>query len=305
MTEQQTEPLAHQETLARYQSIINDALEAYQKKVTPTSPELNSAVSYMLLNPGKRLRPVLCFAFAEMFGGSVETALPLAMAVEMIHCYSLIHDDLPAMDDDELRRGKPSCHVAFDEATAILAGDALLTEAFTLCTWAKLPADKLVLAIRALGESAGKQGMVGGQAMELAYEQSSETLAQDQERDLILQIEMLKTGMLLGIPCYLGALCGLGTPELRSFIMGFGHCLGSAFQLQDDILDATGSTEVLGKPSGSDAAGEKKNFCTVFGLEQAQEQMEKSSHLALATLAQFPQPEFLQWLVSTLMERDH
>lgn len=297
--------MTHEEKLAFYQDTINQSLQAYQEKSAKSSPKLDAAINYMLLNGGKRLRPVLCYAFCEMFGGKIEDATPLAMAVEMIHTYSLIHDDLPAMDDDELRRGKPTCHLAFDEATAILAGDALLTEAFTLMTFANLPMDKCLLGIRALGEASGKLGMIAGQCKELDYGISTEPRSPQQEHEEIIEIEMLKTGMLIGIPCYLGALTGSGTVDDKQQIMTFGHCLGSAFQIQDDILDGMGNQEKLGKPIGSDAKGNKKNYFTVFGLEPSLKQMHNASTYALSILKQYPDHQFLQWLMTMLIERDH
>lgn len=239
--------------------IINSALEAY----LPDGEDVVSrAIRYSVGNGGKRIRPYLTLEFCRACGGDVSRALPYACAVEMIHTYSLIHDDLPCMDDDDLRRGKPSCHVEFGYANALLAGDALLTLAFETLAKAELPPQTTVSAVSILASAAGWSGMVGGQVMDLANEGRRVTARELEATD------RLKTGALIKAACRLGCLAA-GREDAVPFADEYADCLGIAFQIVDDILDVTSSADLLGKPVGSDEQNEKSTYVTFYGIEES------------------------------------
>ena len=223
--------------------------------------ELLEAMRYSLLAGGKRIRPVLTLETCRLCGGEAEAALPFACGVEMVHTYSLIHDDLPAMDDDALRRGRPTSHIVYGEATAILAGDALLTAAFEQLTKAALPAERIVEAVRCLSRAAGSAGMVGGQALDMAGEGRALNM---EELELL---QSLKTGALISAAAELGCIAAGGTAGQRDRVSAYARALGRAFQVRDDMLDVTSSEAELGKPVGSDRANEKSTFVTALGLE--------------------------------------
>ncbi|MFI3253876.1 MAG: farnesyl diphosphate synthase [Eubacteriales bacterium] len=292
------------EVYEKYQEEVKQAMRAYLAQNQSGDVTLSKAMHYTLENLGKSLRPVLCLGFCEAFVGDREKAMPFALALEMVHSYSLIHDDLPCMDDDDFRRGRASCHKAFDEATAVLTGDALLTEAFVLMTQAKLSGERVVEGISALGEASGKLGMISGQAKELSYEKSEKSLSPTEEERLILDIEMEKTGALFAASAYLGALAAGADFKEKEKLFRFGRALGSAFQIQDDLLDALGDKEKLGKPIGSDAEKAKRNYYTVFGEESAKKQMELQTKEALEILNSYENTEFLSWLVNYLCHRE-
>lgn len=280
-----------------------DRVENYLQKYCERQKHngnLQEAMGYSLLSGGKRLRPVLTLEVCRMLGGDVNAALPLAAAVEMVHTYSLIHDDLPAMDDDDLRRGKATCHKAFDDATAILAGDGLLTSAFGQIVTAKLPADTLVQAVEALSFGAGEQGMVAGQALEFATaSQDPITVTQLEE------VQSLKTGALLVTACELGAIAAGASREDREKVKQYGAALGRGFQIRDDILDAVGEETRLGKPVGSDEKMGKPTFYTVLGEEKAQKEVQRWTGEGVAALEGLNEPEFLKELIQWLSLRDH
>lgn len=284
--------------LKEYQDILEHFFESYFQN-SPACGRLDEAMKYALLDGGKRIRPVLTLAFCKLFGGSTANALPFALAVEMIHSYSLIHDDLPCMDDDDLRRGKASCHKQFDEATAILAGDALLTSAFYALATANLPAPIILEALAHLSVSAGEQGMVGGQALELSFTDRAPNLSE------LVEIQQLKTGALLTSACYLGALAGGATEEDGEKVLRFAGFLGGAFQIRDDILDATSTPEVLGKPIGSDEKKGKETFYSYFGAEKAQMRLVDMTSKAKEELSGFRNTEFILWLADELTKRDN
>ena len=215
----------------------------------------------------------------------------------MIHTYSLIHDDLPAMDDDELRRGRPTNHMVYGEATAILAGDGLLTAAFQALTQADLTAQQRVDAVACLSLAAGPEGMVGGQAMDMAGEGRSLTRAE------LEQLQSLKTGALIAAAAELGCIAAGGSPEQREAVRRYAQCLGRAFQVQDDILDVTSTDEELGKPTGSDREKEKNTFVSLLGLERSRELVEELTAQAVAALDGFASRDFLVWLANTLAQR--
>ena len=256
------------------------------------------AMAYSLEAGGKRLRPMLALEFCRLAGGEPEKAMPFACAVEMIHTYSLIHDDLPCMDNDDMRRGKPSCHKAFGEATALLAGDALLTKAFEMLSKAELPPERIVKAAAILSRCAGIDGMIGGQAVDLLNE------AQAPDFDILELTCRLKTAALLQAACLLG-IAAAGNDQMADKAREYGLNLGLAFQIVDDILDVTGDSALLGKPVGSDAENGKTTFVTLCGLEKARELAEKYSRGAVEVLAQIPGSEDLSRLTEQLLLRKH
>lgn len=256
------------------------------------------AMAYSLEAGGKRLRPMLALEFCRLAGGEPEKAMPFACAVEMIHTYSLIHDDLPCMDNDDMRRGKPSCHKAFGEATALLAGDALLTKAFEMLSKAELPPERIVKAAAILSRCAGIDGMIGGQAVDLLNE------AQAPDFDILELTCRLKTAALLQAACLLGT-AAAGNDQMADKAREYGLNLGLAFQIVDDILDVTGDSALLGKPVGSDAENGKTTFVTLCGLEKARELAEKYSRGAVEVLAQIPGSEDLSRLTEQLLLRKH
>jgi len=264
---------------------------------------LAEAMTYSLKAGGKRIRPVLCMLAAEAVGAAPEDALACAVALECIHTYSLIHDDLPAMDDDDLRRGKPTCHVVFGEGQAILAGDGLLTEAFTLLAAdPALPPSRRVEAIRVLGEAAGWQGMVGGQSLDLEGEQrtrSGEPITLPQ----LQLIHRLKTGALLRAALELGAIAGHAQPGQRAALRQAGEALGLAFQIKDDLLDATATEAAMGKRVGKDAGKGKITYPLLMGLAGAQRELQAATERALCLLQSLPNPHSLTALATCLAER--
>jgi geranylgeranyl pyrophosphate synthase len=292
---------------ARIERALSAALPADQGQ----SHRLFQAMRYSSLNGGKRLRPALCFATAECFDQSNpshfsaaqnQSAIDaIAAAIEMIHVYSLIHDDLPAMDDDDLRRGQPTCHKQFNEAIAILAGDALHTQAFLTLSNAPLPADIVVALIRDLAQAAGAQGMVLGQAIDLAAMGLSLNLTE------LKAMHEHKTGALLTASIVMSArTCG-ATPAQLTALTEFGFHLGLCFQIVDDILDVTSSTEVLGKTVGADHKLNKPTYPSMLGLEHAKQLAAECLNQAQKSLqaAALPNADPLWELARFVVERDH
>ena len=241
------------------------------------------AMRYSALAPGKRLRPLLVLAGAHLFGVARRSALQVAAAIEMVHAYSLIHDDLPAMDDSDLRRGRPTCHKQFDEATAILAGDGLLTMAFEVLADEDTHGDPAVRCelVTALASAAGGAGMVGGQMIDL--------IAEKQPLDIgaITRLQRMKTGALIAFSCEAGTILAKAPFELRTALRGYAHDLGLAFQIADDLLDVEGSAAETGKPVGADAAAGKATFVSILGVERARAQAELLVDQAVAHLDLF------------------
>lgn len=243
----------------RYIDLINEALDSY----LPDSDDIVSqAMRYSVENGGKRIRPSLVLAFCELCSGDINKALPLACALEMIHTYSLIHDDLPCMDDDDFRRGKPSCHVKFGYEYALLAGDALLTLAFETALKADLPANVVLATTKELATASGWAGMVGGQVIDLQNE--GKTVGIDQ----VVKMYNLKTGELIRAACVIGCITA-GAISKIPYATLFAHNVGLSFQIVDDILDITGDAQTLGKPVGSDAENEKCTYVSLIGIEEA------------------------------------
>jgi len=264
---------------------------------------LRAAMKYSLLAGGKRLRPVLCLTTAEMFGVNLHHVLPFACALEMIHTYSLIHDDLPCMDDDDLRRGRPTCHKEFDEATALLAGDALLTDAFWCMSRSAvfLAEDRVLAAMREAAVAAGGRGMVGGQMLDLEGVRASDPAA----LSALQRVHALKTGAMIRAACTTGALLGGADAHALAAVAVYGEQIGLAFQIVDDILDVEGDTRALGKKTGGDAARGKVTYPVLLGLEESRRLAAEASNAAAQALGGFagPQAEFLGGLAKFLLNR--
>ena len=257
---------------------------------------LYDAMEYSLLAGGKRLRPMFVFDFCRMCGGDWKKAVPFAAAVEMIHTYSLIHDDLPCMDNDDFRRGRPTNHKVYGEAMAILAGDAMLTSAFGhIADAPNLSADAKLRAVSYLSRCAGETGMVGGQVLDIMAEQRECT---EQE---ILNIQNRKTGALIKAACVLGVLAANGTAEQEFAAMEFADHLGLAFQIRDDMLDVIGDAEKLGKATGMD--GQKNTFVRLYGLEKCEELVQRYTKTAVDALDAFTDADFLRELALQLTSR--
>lgn len=286
------------EILKRRAGMLESFLAGALPEKTP--PGLLKAMRYSLEAGGKRLRPVLCLSCASLCGQHEENTLPFAGAIEMIHTYSLIHDDLPAMDDDDMRRGRPSCHKAFDEATAILAGDGLLTDAFTLAASTPLESGSVLEALSHLSRAAGSAGMVGGQMLDMEY-----TGKKDVTLQAIRHMQSLKTGAMLETSCVCGAILGNATPEVRHSLSLYGKYLGRAFQVVDDILDIVGDSATLGKPVGSDEDQGKNTCPAVIGLEESRKLAEEDAAKAREALKGFrgEDAQFLRALIDYTLDR--
>ena len=251
--------------LNQYVSLTEQALQSYLPEETQDS--VTTAMRYSLLSGGKRLRASLVLEFCLSFGGSEQDALPFSSALEMIHAYSLIHDDLPCMDNDDMRRGKPSCHIAFGETTALLAGDGLLTKAFETAASAPVSSEQVVRAISVLSQAAGHHGMIGGQRMDLENESA------DVSAERIKETNLLKTGALICAAAELGC------------AKEYARHIGTAFQITDDILDCIGTEESLGKPIGSDKQNDKTTYVSIFGIEKARKIAEQEIAAAKQAIA--------------------
>lgn len=262
---------------------INRALSEYLTIPCEGQEIVPDAMRYSVENGGKRVRPVLTLEFCQACGGEAEAALPFACAIEMVHTYSLIHDDLPCMDDDDFRRGKPSCHKQFGESYALLAGDGLLTLAFETLASAQLPAEDICRAVQALASCAGVRGMIGGQVLDLLSEEGTPDYA------LLEKIDRLKTGALMEAAVLLGCIAAGVTDEtLLNSARTYAQSLGLAFQIVDDILDVTGDVSQLGKPTGSDEKNQKVTFVRLLGLEQCRMLADKLTDRAIRALEDFP-----------------
>ena len=258
---------------------------------------LFDSMRYSLLAGGKRLRPVFVFDFCRMAGGCWPDATPFAAAVEMIHTYSLIHDDLPSMDNDDFRRGRPTNHKVYGEAMAILAGDAMLTSAFGhIADAPSLSADAKLRAVSYLSRCAGETGMVGGQVLDILAEQRECT---EQE---ILNIQNRKTGALIKAACVLGVMAANGTAQQEFAAMEFADHLGLAFQIRDDMLDVIGDADKLGKATGMD--GQKNTFVRLYGLEKCEELVKEHTEAAIDALDVFEDSEFMRELAMSLVGRE-
>ncbi len=280
-------------------NLANQSLQKYFFKKENHQMSVYEAMEYSLFSGGKRIRPVLCAACAELFGDA-EEAMPFACAIEMIHTYSLIHDDLPCMDDDDLRRGKPTNHIVFGEAMAVLAGDALLNRAFeTVLQHSKVAPALTLEALKVIADAAGTEGMIGGQVIDLESEgKATDTVT-------LMAMHVHKTGALMMAAAKTGALVGGGSKEDVLNMENFARYLGVAFQIKDDILDVESSAEVLGKPIGSDSANEKTTFVTLYGLEQSKKMLEDYTQKAIEVLSEYGDKAwFLKELSIFLLRRE-
>jgi len=294
-------------------ALLDDALEEIAREIDAAFDELLpvpedarsrllEAMRYAAIGGGKRLRPLLLTATAAMYGVDRDVALRAAIAIEAIHVYSLIHDDLPCMDDDDMRRGKPTVHRAFDEATAVLAGDSLLALAFEILADPATSADPFVRVdlIRTLGQASGFQGMAGGQMMDLAAETSTFDLP------TVTRLQQLKTGALLAAAVEMGAILGHVPPEGRVHLHGYARDIGLAFQIADDLIDHEGNAEAAGKAVGKDAAAGKQTFVSLLGAERARAQAQILVDQAIAHLVHHGrEADLLRETARYIIERDH
>ena len=276
-------------------------MEEYLKNIYPKfrnepQSELFDAMEYSLLAGGKRLRPIFALDFCRMCGGNWVDAAPFAAAMEMIHTYSLIHDDLPCMDNDDFRRGRPTNHKVYGETMAILAGDGLLTDAFMIAASAKLPQpENMSLAIQVLAQNAGSLGMVGGQVLDIQSE-----LRELNEQEVI-DIQSRKTGALINASCVLGVIAGGGDEKKIEAAARFAGALGMAFQIRDDMLDVIGTQEEMGKGVGTDET--KNTFVKLYGLEKCEELVQKYTAAAIDALKIFEDNTYMTALALSLTDR--
>jgi len=286
---------------ARCRDQVSADLEAWLPQTGQINSPLHDAIRYSVLNGGKRIRPLLVYASADCYDLPATEVTPIAAAVELIHAYSLVHDDLPAMDDDDLRRGKPTCHIAFDEATAILAGDGLQTLAFQRLTEASaFSADQRLLMVQTLAHASGALGMVAGQAIDLAAVNQSLTLAQLED------MHNRKTGALIRASVELGAIAGAASSSEMTALQNYADAIGLAFQVQDDILDITANTQTLGKQQGADAALNKPTYPSLLGLEGARQKAGELYQEAMDAIAPFgKRAAHLQSLANYIIKRDY
>ena len=290
------------EGLARISEEIDGAFDAMLPVPDDQRARLIEAMRYAAIGGGKRLRPLLLTAVAEMYGVVREAAIRAAIAIESIHVYSLIHDDLPCMDDDALRHGKPTVHLAYDEATAVLTGDSLLAFAFEVLGDPAISADPFtrIELVQALACASGAQGMAGGQMMDIVAENSEFDL------QTITRLQQLKTGALLGAAVEMGAILGRIPPEGRTHLRGYARDIGLAFQIADDLIDHEGDVQVAGKAVGKDAAAGKQTFVSLLGAERAREQARMLVEQAIGHLAQHgKEADLLRAVARYIVERKH
>lgn len=279
-------------------ALADDALELYFNDASKPYARLTESMHYSLTAGGKRLRPVLVLAFCDACGGDMRSALPVACALEMVHTYSLIHDDLPCMDNDDLRRGKPTNHVIFGECTATLAGDALQAEAFRTILESELPVEARAECARLLAEAAGIDGICGGQQLDMEGDGKKLT------REQLIEIHTRKTAAMIRAACRMGIACGSGSREQIEAAEVYAQAIGLAFQIRDDMLDVISTDAELGKPIGSDAEEGKTTFMSLFGAEQCEREIHELTERAVLAVADvFPNADFLQALARSLEKR--
>ncbi len=288
------------DALSETAAAVEATLDGLLPSVAGPEGRVVEAMRYACLAGGKRLRPFLVTAGARIFGVGLDDALRAAAAVEMVHCYSLVHDDLPAMDDSDLRRGRPTAHKTFDEATAILAGDGLLTEAFSVLADPRTHGDAGVRAalVAGLATAAGSAGMVGGQMLDISPERGG------LDMHGITRLHRLKTGSLIAFACEAGAVLGQAGAAERGALGAYGRDLGLAFQIADDLLDAQGSAAAMGKPTGQDTAGDRATFVALLGVERARARAEEIAASAAEHLDLFSQEaDLLRAMARFVIER--
>ncbi len=287
-----------EERYNEYKTMTEKALEKHFAARAASYRRLWDAMAYSVAAGGKRIRPVLLLEFARLCGGRAYDALPAAMAVEMLHTYSLIHDDLPCMDNDDLRRGKPTNHRVFGEFTAVLAGDALQTEAFRTILGSGMDAGIRLECARILAEAAGGDGMCAGQQLDMDWE--GRALDESQ----LHEIDRHKTGALIRAACAMGAVCGGGSAAQLAAAEAYADRIGLAFQIRDDMLDVLSTDAVLGKPIGSDSAEGKTTYMSLLGREGCQERIRELTDSAMEKVrAQFIDPDFLCRFAASMAER--
>ena len=289
--------MRHEDTTRLFRAYIEDYLKDYYARFhNEPQKKLFEAMEYSLLGGGKRLRPIFTFAFCQMCGKDWKKAAPFAAAIEMIQTYSLIHDDLPAMDNDDFRRGRPTNHRVYGEALAILAGDALLTDAFAMAARNEVAdLEALRTAMGILSECTGSLGMVGGQVLDMESE------VRELTEEEVLAIQSRKTGCLISAACCLGVIAGGGTETQLEAAAQFAAGLGLAFQIRDDMLDVIGTQAEMGKGVGTD--GKKNTFVRLYGLEKCEALVEKYTDCAIDALSAFENAEYLTALARSLTER--
>jgi len=287
--------------LQKRRKAIDRALDRFLPKENTRPATIHKAMRYSLLAGGKRLRPILCLAAAEACGGGIDHALPLACAMECIHTYSLVHDDLPSMDNDDFRRGRPTCHKVFGEGIAVLAGDALLTIAFEIVSRAKPPRRyDMSIFLREVAVAAGSQKLIAGQVADLEAE------GKNAGREELRYIHENKTAAILTTSVRLGAMSANANAKQLEAITDFGRCLGLAFQVIDDILDVTQTSEKLGKSAGKDVAAKKATYPAVIGLEKSRTEARRLTRQAHRALSIFrTKGDALRALANYLLEREY
>lgn len=285
-------------TANEYKKYVDAMLSEYFKPSGLSYDGLLESMHYSLTAGGKRIRPMLVLEFCRISGGNIEKTLPVACAIEMLHTYSLIHDDLPCMDNDALRRGKPTNHVVYGECTATLAGDALQAEAFGTIARSQLPAEARVTCVEILADAVGSDGMCAGQYLDMVGEHK--LLSEDELND----INSRKTGSLLTAACRMGVAAAGGNKAMLEAAAQYGACVGAAFQIRDDILDVISTSEELGKPIGSDAQEHKNTYMTLLGEYKCMQMIEKLTDQAKNAIAgAFKDTEFLCELADSMVTR--
>lgn len=285
-------------TANEYKNLVDLKLSEFFNPSGLSYDGLLESMHYSLTAGGKRIRPTLVLEFCRISGGDIEKALPVACAIEMLHTYSLIHDDLPCMDNDELRRGKPTNHVVYGECTATLAGDALQAEAFGTIARSELPAENKIACVEILADAVGSDGMCAGQYLDMVGE--SKILIESELDD----INSRKTGALLIAACRMGVAAAGGSGEMLEAAAHYGACVGAAFQIRDDILDVISTSEELGKPVGSDAQEHKNTYMALLGEERCMEMVEKLTNKAKSALCgTFNDTKFLCDLADSMVTR--
>ena len=278
---------------------VEDALAECFECADADVVSVYDAMKYSTLGGGKRIRAFLTLEFCRVFGGNEAAAMKFACALEMIHAFSLIHDDLPCMDDDDMRRGKPSCHIQFGEAEALIAGDALIMLAYETAASADCDARTALEAVKLLSVRAGARGMCGGQAMDMYAESHGISY------DYLIKLQSLKTGALIESAALLGCLCADVTEEKREDAVRYASCIGRAFQIIDDILDVEGDEKTLGKRIGSDSESEKTTFVSSLGIEGARAEAKRLTDEAVECIGKYDGTEMLTSLAKWLYERKH
>ncbi len=285
-------------TANEYKNLVDSKLSEFFNPSGMSYDGLLESMHYSLTAGGKRIRPTLVLEFCRISGGDVEKALPVACAIEMLHTYSLIHDDLPCMDNDDLRRGKPTNHVVYGECTATLAGDALQAEAFGTIARSELPAENKIACVKILADAVGSDGMCAGQYLDMVGE--SKRLTEEELDD----INSRKTGALLIAACRMGVAAAGGSGEMLEAAAHYGACVGAAFQIRDDILDVISTSEELGKPIGSDAQEHKNTYMALLGESKCMEMIEKLTNQAKSALCgAFDDTKFLCDLADSMVTR--